>query len=87
MSFIMSAPKILISYTNYRILCLINKLSKRLNSSHQFKIIPGTSLTAYMILDHLMQLLMNKNHVYTIYEIQQHKHFAFALYNLLNKWI
>lgn len=82
-----NAPKCYIKYVNSFILNLIKKMSKKLNISHQRKIVPSTQYTIFQIVDIIMSLIMNIKYIYSIDQVQKHKKFAFALYNLVSKYI
>lgn len=82
-----NAPKFYVNYVNSFILKLIKKINKKLNSSHYRKIVPSTNYTILQIVDMIISLIMNLKYIYSIDQVQKHKKFAFALYNLVSLYI
>jgi hypothetical protein len=82
-----TAPTFMVKYINKYIFKLINKLSKRLNSSYYYKHITGTQFTALQIFEMIMYLSMDTSFSFTMDEVQQRKKMARGLYNLLSKYI
>jgi|LakMenEpi03Aug12_release.lakeMendotaPanAssembly.Ray.scaffolds.fasta_scaffold594117_1 hypothetical protein len=82
-----TAPTFMVKYNNKYIFKLLNKLSKRLNSSHYYKYITGTRFTLLEIFEMIMHLSMDTSFSFTMDEVQQRKQMARGLYNLLSKYI
>lgn len=77
----------MVKYINKYIFKLVNKLGKKINSSHYHQHITGTIFTLLEIFELIMHLSMDISFSFTICEVLQRKQMARGLYNLLSKYV
>ena len=77
----------MVKYINKSIFKLVNKLGKKINSSHYNQHIADTKFTSLEIFELIMHLSMDISFSFTICEVLQRKQMARALYNLLSKYV